>query len=204
MLVLVLSQAPGTIPALAPSSSRACVTILLLSWPKHGHLAQGPLPGHPGASSGLCSSRSTAFLWDAHLLLLLPRKVTLLVVGLDNAGKTSVIMDIERGEEQHSSGAGLGWRQELYGPLQPSACALKDQDPSNTAAGLGQLCRTPVVPWAGLGAGMLLGEEEVHVAGCSQAHRASSLPSPHMQPWAARCCRQCSPARPACGWTGSR
>ncbi|KAM6061312.1 ADP-ribosylation factor-like protein 13A [Chlamydotis macqueenii] len=30
------------------------------------------------------------------------RKVTLLVVGLDNAGKTSIIMDIERGEEQHS------------------------------------------------------------------------------------------------------
>ncbi|XP_077042061.1 ADP-ribosylation factor-like protein 13A [Agelaius phoeniceus] len=30
------------------------------------------------------------------------RKVTLLVMGLDNAGKTSVIADIERGEERHS------------------------------------------------------------------------------------------------------
>ncbi|KAK2545395.1 Arl13a [Columba livia] len=94
--VLVLSQAPGTIPALAPSSARACVFILFLFCPKHGHHAQRPLPGCPGTSSGLCSPRSTAFLWDAHLLLLLPRKVTLLVVGLDNAGKTSVIMDIER------------------------------------------------------------------------------------------------------------
>uniref|UniRef100_A0A8C0VQX4 AR13B protein n=1 Tax=Cyanistes caeruleus TaxID=156563 RepID=A0A8C0VQX4_CYACU len=50
----------------------------------------------PGASSGHCSPGSTAFFWDAHLLLLLPRKVTLLVMGLDNAGKTSVIVDIER------------------------------------------------------------------------------------------------------------
>lgn len=32
-------------------------------------------------------------------MLLPPRKVTLLVVGLDNAGKSSVIMDIGRGEE---------------------------------------------------------------------------------------------------------
>lgn len=48
-----------------------------------------------------------AFFWDAHLLLLLPRKVTLLVMGLDNAGKTSVIMDIERGEEQHNPRACL-------------------------------------------------------------------------------------------------
>ncbi|NXM53662.1 AR13B protein, partial [Illadopsis cleaveri] len=39
---------------------------------------------------------STAFFWDAHLLLLLPKKVTLLVMELDNAGKTSVIVDIER------------------------------------------------------------------------------------------------------------
>ncbi|OWK56196.1 ADP-ribosylation factor-like protein 13A [Lonchura striata] len=37
---------------------------------------------------------STAFSWGAHLLLLPPRKVTLLVMGLDNAGKTSVIADM--------------------------------------------------------------------------------------------------------------
>uniref|UniRef100_A0A8B9SZ65 ADP-ribosylation factor-like protein 13A n=1 Tax=Anas platyrhynchos TaxID=8839 RepID=A0A8B9SZ65_ANAPL len=41
----------------------------------------------------------TACLRAAHPLLLPPRKVTLLVVGLDNAGKSSVIMDIARGEE---------------------------------------------------------------------------------------------------------
>lgn len=55
-----------------------------------------------GASGGHCSPGSTAFFWDAHPLLLLPRKVTILVLGLDNAGKTSVIMDMERGEEQHN------------------------------------------------------------------------------------------------------
>lgn len=33
---------------------------------------------------------------------MLPRKVTLLVMGLDKAGKTSVITDIEKGEEQHN------------------------------------------------------------------------------------------------------
>uniref|UniRef100_A0A8U7NG54 Uncharacterized protein n=1 Tax=Corvus moneduloides TaxID=1196302 RepID=A0A8U7NG54_CORMO len=49
-----------------------------------------------GARSSHCCPGSTAFFWDAHLLLLPPRKVTLLVMGLDNAGKTSVIMDIER------------------------------------------------------------------------------------------------------------
>ncbi|KAM9537903.1 ADP-ribosylation factor-like protein 13A isoform 1-T1 [Guaruba guarouba] len=38
----------------------------------------------------------TAFLWDAHIPLSLHRKVTLLVLGLDNAGKTSIIMDLDR------------------------------------------------------------------------------------------------------------
>lgn len=116
MPALTLSLALVTVPALAPSSARACVTVLSLS--RH---AQGPLPGSLRASSGHCSPGSTAVLWDAHPLLSLPRKVTLLVVGLDNAGKTSIIMDIERGEEQHGPGAGFGWRQQLYNPLQPSA-----------------------------------------------------------------------------------
>uniref|UniRef100_A0A8D0EWN0 ADP ribosylation factor like GTPase 13A n=1 Tax=Strix occidentalis caurina TaxID=311401 RepID=A0A8D0EWN0_STROC len=104
--LISLSWAPGTVSALTPSSARASGTILPLSWPKHGHHAQGRLPGSPGASSGHRSPGSTAFPWDAHPLLSLPRKVTLLVLGLDNAGKTSVIMDIERGEEQHSPGPG--------------------------------------------------------------------------------------------------
>lgn len=76
--------------------------------------------GSPRASSGHRSPGSPTFLWDAHPLLSLPRKVTLLVVGLDNAGKTSVIMDLERGEEQHGPGAGVGWRQQPYSLLQPS------------------------------------------------------------------------------------
>lgn len=117
---LALSQAPGTVPALSPSSARACVTILPLSWLKSSCHGQGPLPGSPGAGSGHRSPESTGFLWDAYPLLSLPRKVTLLVVGLDNAGKTSIIMDIERGEEQLSPDASLGRRQQLHGHLQPS------------------------------------------------------------------------------------
>uniref|UniRef100_A0A8B9QX69 Uncharacterized protein n=1 Tax=Apteryx owenii TaxID=8824 RepID=A0A8B9QX69_APTOW len=36
------------------------------------------------------------------------RKVTLLVVGLDNAGKTTLVMDLQRGEEQGPAAAGGG------------------------------------------------------------------------------------------------
>lgn len=46
--------------------------------------------------------REHSLSWGAQPPLLLPRKVTLLVMGLDNAGKTSIIADIERGEERHS------------------------------------------------------------------------------------------------------
>uniref|UniRef100_A0A8C9MJC1 Uncharacterized protein n=1 Tax=Serinus canaria TaxID=9135 RepID=A0A8C9MJC1_SERCA len=47
------------------------------------------------------------------------RKVTLLVMGLDNAGKTSVITDIERGEEGHGpetpqTGAAASWVSLLH------------------------------------------------------------------------------------------
>lgn len=40
---LALFQAPGTVPALAPSSARACVTVLPLSWLKSSCHGQGSL-----------------------------------------------------------------------------------------------------------------------------------------------------------------
>uniref|UniRef100_A0A672VAL5 ADP ribosylation factor like GTPase 13A n=1 Tax=Strigops habroptila TaxID=2489341 RepID=A0A672VAL5_STRHB len=52
--------------------------------------------GAPGPAVVTGPQRSIAFPWDAHIPLSLPRKVTLLVLGLDNAGKTSIIMDLDR------------------------------------------------------------------------------------------------------------
>lgn len=130
---LVIFWTSGTVSVLAPSSARPSVTILPLL-PEHqglyltplSHYAQGLLPGSHGASSGHCSPGSAAFLQEAHPLLSLPRKITILVMGLDNAGKTSVIMDIEKGEEQHSLRGSLFRRQQLADAFQPSAQASKD------------------------------------------------------------------------------
>lgn len=135
VLPLLCPQAPGTIPPLSPIPDESpchCPAPL----PAKIELLQAvPCPGallFPGDGGSHRAVWGTACLRAAHPLLLPPRKVTLLVVGLDNAGKSSVIMDIARGEEADFCwGVPQGvWRGGVVLPYTQCACGLQRVIPS--------------------------------------------------------------------------